>query len=65
MGNLLQKARPLRAAKYVCMEGADELVRLGFIPFLAETFSTLRPNAVKTKNYVYDSQTVIMAHRSS
>lgn len=26
MGDILQRARPLRRAKYVCMEGADVLV---------------------------------------
>ena len=28
MADLLKKARPTRGARYVCMEGADKLVRL-------------------------------------
>lgn len=27
MGDLIRKARPRKGAKYVCMEGADRLVR--------------------------------------
>lgn len=31
MADILRSAKPLRQAKYVCMEGADKLVRLPYI----------------------------------
>lgn len=33
MADILRSAKPLRRAKYVCMEGADKLVRLPYIMF--------------------------------
>lgn len=32
MGEVIKKARPRRGARYVCMEGADELVRSPYLP---------------------------------
>ena len=31
MKDVIERARPLRRAKYVCMEGADKLVRCSFL----------------------------------
>ena len=42
MSDVIRRAKPFRPAKYVCMEGADELVRLymlthaSYLTFLAE-----------------------------
>ena len=39
MRDILERARPRRKARYVCMEGADQLVRRGFEPPKADLVS--------------------------
>jgi nitrate reductase (NAD(P)H) len=53
MRDIIKRAKPLRKAKYVCMEGADKLVRLQSFPDLYSFYVLTLPN----------SQTGIMEHQ--
>lgn len=59
MEDLIRKARPRKGAKYVCMEGADRLVR----EICKPSFKTHNEVAFLADGVYTDSQMDFMVHR--